>query len=152
MANADDEFEDEAEHWTPESDKDPERRINGILDRAEKHLTELTSAVRSERPPAPAPVAFADPVQMGAQIEIRRITNGFVMTYPKAIPYQVYGKTSGIYCPSLVEAFFTTAAEAFKPLEDAILSANLLSQSLENIKEHEEALRKAFPPRVNPAE
>jgi hypothetical protein len=145
MTNQEDEFEDEAHHWTPESDRDPEKRAHDLLDKAEKQLADLASVRLSDRRQSEAFIVSPTQSVSQAQIEIRKISNGFVILYQKAIPYRVHGSNSGIYCPSPVEAFFTTAAEAMKPLEDAIRSANLLSDSLAKIEAQQESLAKAFP-------
>lgn len=146
-----DDDEKEGPDWSPDKERSQEERLDRILSMAEKQMKGLMG----ERPAAPvsagayvarrvAPVGFM-PM---AQIQIRMIENGFVMSYFRADP--VPGNHLGIelYNPTQVEVYVSGSEEGAVQLAKAMEDALKLSRSAKAYREHLEGPPDTSPPAV----
>jgi hypothetical protein len=144
MSHPEDDLE-EPKYWTPEEEaaKDPEKRLDRLLDKAEKQL-EAFGAETARPTPARAIPPDAFGVGLGrSQIEFRRISNGFIMTYSKAkLAIGQTGVSFKVYQPVPVEVFVSGVDQAITPLAEAMESAALLAETIEKL----EAFYNQLPP------
>lgn len=138
--------EEEPEYWTPEeeAERDPEARLHKVLDKTEKHLEALRKEVVRPLPefqlePLPTP---------RAQIEIRIISNGFVMSFSRAKLIPFPGYPFPVYRPEPEETFLAGPSSAGAALAMAMESATLLADCLKRMEEYD--ARHPQPPRGAP--
>ncbi len=126
--------EEEDEDWTPE--KDAKRDPGKLMEKYMKILEEkiLPSMERSDARSAFSEVASIHPQ---GQIEIRRIRNGFLMTYFEAREQLAPPGVASvrIFYPEQVEVFIKNHAEGAEHLKAALMNAELLAKSAEAIRE-----------------
>lgn len=114
--------------WSPEKEDKEDKRLDRLMDLAEKQLANLGR--EATRRPDPAPeLAIAVGTPARSQIELRMIENGFLMTYFRAVRQNTVGLGFDVYGPALVEVFVSGPTDAATEIEKAMKSAALLSQS-----------------------
>jgi hypothetical protein len=135
MGHQEDEEEQEPKYWTPEEEAEnaTQARLNKVLDKADKQLEAFAKEARS-----PAPEPFSDialnPVRH-AQIEIRVIGNGFVMSYSYAKLDRSAGMKFPVYRPVPEEIYISGPAAAAAPVTMALENALLLTETLRKLDE-----------------
>ena len=124
------EFHEESEDWTPEKEKkqDPSKlmeRAMAMMDRQEAQVEEATAARTVNA------LDYMYPANR-QQIAIRRIKNGFIMTYfeAKEVPRgPALVNVPGVLFPKEVEVFMASATDAQPLLVEALKNAELLEKS-----------------------
>jgi hypothetical protein len=146
MAHPEDEAEDETRDWTPEGEaaRDPSVRANKLLDKVEKKLDEFTA----EAPAAPirryATVPGSELFAVRSQIEVRKISNGFILSYSRAKPVLAPDISFEVYEPIPVEAYILNATQAAQVLYVAMAEAEKIALSAQRIEAHQDAIAAEF--------
>jgi len=129
--------EDEPEEgWTPEKEKsrDPDRLMSRHMKILEEKVLPMMEGSHQERTmPAFVGIGAAE------QISIRRIRNGFLMSYYEAIEQPGQMGSGPIHIPRHAEVFLATPEDGAALVREALQNAELLARSAEKIRAAYEA-------------
>lgn len=132
--------EDPASDWSPERERgvDPE----AMMKKAGAFLDKLVAGAGAlDRRPPRTVRGIGAPFEPPAQITVRRILNGFVMTYFEAKPSMYVPPdvrpdiAKKIFQPHQVEAFIADPLDGSVYLKKALEAAELLAQSAKILDE-----------------
>jgi hypothetical protein len=114
--------------WSPDKEDADAKRLDRLMDLAEKQLAGLGR--EAARRPDPAPeLAVGVGAPARSQIELRMIENGFLMTYFRAARQNTQGLGFEVYSPVPVEVFVSGPEDAAVEIGKAMKAAALLSKS-----------------------
>ncbi len=143
MSKDDETLDDEIhpEDWTPEKEKqnDPDKLLQRYMAIAERLVANLESTT-SRNPYSEIGRAAG---QAQAQIQIRRIRNGHILSYYEAVPAAHSQNLGTIHQPVPVEIYLKDYKDAEKYVGEALKHSDLLAETAEKVRKHQEEYARA---------